>query len=57
MPLKLVIKIDRDILIAQATEQEQLPLNAKENDVFTFGRAGIILEFNPEKNVVALKQG
>jgi len=57
LSLKLTITKEGETLIAQATGQQQLPLEAKEKDVFAFDRAGIILEFNPEKKTVVLKQG
>ncbi|MCZ2249222.1 MAG: beta-lactamase family protein [Bacteroidia bacterium] len=57
LPLKLTITKEGETLIAQATGQQQLPLEAKEKNVFAFDRAGIVLEFNPEKKTVVLKQG
>lgn len=57
LPLKLTITKEGNTLIAQATGQQKLPLEARGKDVFTFDRAGIILEFNPEKNTAILKQG
>ncbi|KXK36789.1 MAG: beta-lactamase family protein [Saprospiraceae bacterium] len=57
LPLKLTITKEGDTLIAQATGQQQLPLEARGKDVFAFDRAGIILQFNPENKTVVLKQG
>lgn len=57
LPLKLTITKEGETLIAQATGQQQLPLETKEKDVFAFDRAGIVLEFNSEKKTVVLKQG
>jgi D-alanyl-D-alanine carboxypeptidase len=57
LPLKLTITKDGETLIAQATGQQQLPLEAKEKNVFAFDRAGIVLVFNPDNKTVVLKQG
>ena len=57
LPLKLTITKEGTTLIAQATGQQQLPLEARGKNVFAFDRAGIVLEFNPEKKTAVLKQG
>lgn len=57
LPLKLTITKEGETLIAQATGQQQLPLETRGKGVFAFDRAGIILEFNPENKTVVLKQG
>ncbi|MCZ2395485.1 MAG: beta-lactamase family protein [Chitinophagales bacterium] len=57
LPLKLTITKEGETLIAQATGQQRLPLEARGKDVFTFDRAGIVLEFNPENKTIVLKQG
>ncbi|MGE0588169.1 MAG: serine hydrolase domain-containing protein [Cyclobacteriaceae bacterium] len=57
IPLKITITKDSTTLISQATGQSSIPLEATENDVFTFDPAGIVMEFNPDKNEVTLKQG
>lgn len=57
LPLKLTITKEGDTLIAQATGQQKLPLEARSKKIFAFDRAGIVLEFNPEKNMAVLKQG
>lgn len=57
LPLKLTITKEGESLIAQATGQQKLPLEAREKGVFAFDRAGIVLEFNPEMKTVVLKQG
>lgn len=57
LPLKLTIAKEGETLIAQATGQQQLPLEARGKDVFAFDRAGIVLEFNPENKTIVLKQG
>ncbi len=57
MPLKLTITKEGESLIAQATGQQQLPLEAVEKNIFAFDRAGIILVFNTDTKTVVLKQG
>jgi hypothetical protein len=57
IPLKITITKDNTTLIAQATGQSSFPLEAAEKDKFKFDAAGIILEFNPDKNEMTLKQG
>lgn len=57
LPLKLAITKDGTTLIAQATGQQQLYLEATDKDVFSFDKAGIVLKFNPEKKTVLLEQG
>ena len=57
LPLKLTIFNEGNILIAQATGQQALHLEAIDKDTFTFDRAGVVIIFDPEKNVLLLKQG
>jgi D-alanyl-D-alanine carboxypeptidase len=57
LPLKITITKDNSTLIAQATGQSSFPLDASEKDKFKFDPAGIIMEFEPEKNEMILKQG
>lgn len=57
LPLKLTITKDGTTLIAQATGQQQLYLEATDKDVFSFDKAGIVLKFNTEKKTVLLEQG
>ena len=57
IPLKITITKNNETLIAQATGQPSFPLDAVEKDTFKFDPAGVILEFNPEKNEMTLKQG
>lgn len=57
LPLKLTISKEGTTLVAQATGQQPLPLEAKEKNIFTFDRAGIVMEFNPEVKTIVLKQG
>jgi len=57
IPLKLIITKEGATLIAQATGQQQLPLEATDKNVFSFDKAGIVLKFNTEKKTVILEQG
>lgn len=57
LPLKLTITKKGATLIAQATGQQQLLLEATDKDVFSFDKAGIVLKFNTEKKTVILEQG
>ncbi|MCX6239260.1 MAG: serine hydrolase [Bacteroidia bacterium] len=56
LPLKIAITKDDSKLIAQATGQSSFPLEATEKDKFKFDQAGVIIEFNPDKNELTLKQ-
>jgi D-alanyl-D-alanine carboxypeptidase len=56
IPLKITITKNNTTLIAQATGQSSIPLEATEKDKFTFDPAGINMEFNPDKNEMTLKQ-
>ncbi len=57
IPLKITITKNAATLFAQATGQQSFPLDATEKDKFKFDPAGIIMEFNPDKNEMTLKQG
>lgn len=57
IPLKITISKSGATLIAQATGQSSFPLEATEKDKFKFDQAGVIMEFNPDKNEMTLKQG
>ncbi len=57
MPLKITITKKESILIGQATGQPSFPLEPVEKDKFKFDNAGLILEFNPIKKTMILKQG
>ncbi len=57
LPLKLTITNDGNSLVAQATGQQALYLDATDKDTFTFDRAGVVIIFDPEKNALLLKQG
>ncbi len=56
MPLVITITKQQAVLMAQATGQSAFPLEVKGIDVFGFVPAGIIMEFNPSKNELVLKQ-
>ena len=57
LPLKITITKENSTLVAQATGQQSFPLEATGNDSFKFDRAGVVMEFNPEKKEFTLKQG
>jgi len=57
IPLKITITKENTSLIAQATGQSSFPLEATEKDKFKFDQAGVVIEFNPDKNEMTLKQG
>lgn len=57
LPLKLTITRNGMQLMAQATGQDALGLDATEKNVFTFDRAGIVVVFDTEKKSLLLKQG
>jgi D-alanyl-D-alanine carboxypeptidase len=57
LPLKITVTKDKETLIAQATGQSAFPLTAFEKDKFKFDQAGVVMEFNPDKNEFVLKQG
>jgi hypothetical protein len=57
VPLKITVTKDKTTLFAQATGQSAFPLEATEKDKFKFDTAGVVIEFNTEKNQLTLKQG
>src|ERR1041385_6549517 len=57
IPLKITITKNGATLFSQATEQSSFPLDEAGKDKFKFDPAGIIMEFNPGKNEMTLKQG
>ena len=57
MPLRITVSITGTGLSAQATGQSAFPLEASGKDIFKFDQAGIVMEFNPAKNEMTLKQG
>lgn len=56
-PLAIVITKNGTTLVAQATGQQAFPLEASEENIFKFDMAGIVLEFDPAKKLMILKQG
>lgn len=56
LPLKITITKDNIALIAQATGQSSFPLEATEKDKFKFDQAGVVMEFNTDKNEMTMKQ-
>ncbi|QGY42667.1 serine hydrolase [Maribellus comscasis] len=56
IPLKVTITKDGTKLIAQATGQKDLRLDAFDKDKFSFDKVGLIMEFQPEKETMLLKQ-
>jgi D-alanyl-D-alanine carboxypeptidase len=56
-PLKIMVTKNDNTLITRATGQGAFPVDGIAPDVFQFATAGIILEFNPAKNEMTLKQG
>lgn len=57
VPLKITISKKGNILYTQATGQQELPMDAYENDIFKFESAGIKLIFNTKENSFELNQG
>ncbi len=57
IPIKITITKDGTTLFAQATGQSAFPLDATGKDKFKFDKAGVKMDFNPEKNEFTLKQG
>ncbi|MDD4031949.1 MAG: serine hydrolase [Bacteroidales bacterium] len=56
IPIKITITKNDTILIAQGEGQSAFPLEYTAPDQFQFEAAGIIIEFNPEKEELLLKQ-
>lgn len=56
-PMKITISKEGENLYGQATGQGKFPLQAFENNVFTFDDAGIKFTFNPEKKEMLYTQG
>ena len=56
LPIKIVITKNNLNLIAQATSQNALTLQATEKDKFSYTDQGIILDFNPTERTMILKQ-
>ncbi len=57
LQIKITITKNGSTLMAQATGQPAFPLEATAPDIFSFGRAGIVLEFNTADSEMTLKQG
>ncbi len=56
LPLKMTITKTNNQLFGQGTGQPSFPLEAIEKNKFEFKQAGVILEFNPTKKTMILKQ-
>ena len=56
IPLKILVTMENNVLLAQASGQPSFPLEATEKDKFKFDQAGIVLEFNPTEKKMILKQ-
>lgn len=56
LPIKITITKNNLNLIAQATGQSALTLQATEKNIFIYADEGIILEFNPADKKMTLKQ-
>jgi D-alanyl-D-alanine carboxypeptidase len=56
-PLKITISKENNSLVGQATGQPSFTLEAEGDHIFSFSRAGLTLEFNPESDEMTLKQG
>lgn len=56
LPLKITVSKGNKSLRAQATGQSAFTLEATRKDKFAFYKAGIVMEFNPQKNTMTLKQ-
>lgn len=57
IPLKINISKKDNVMIAQATGQQSFPLEATAVNIFKFDQAGVVMEFNADKNEMTLKQG
>lgn len=57
IPLKITVSNEGGTLAAQATGQGRFPLEPESKNIFTYHRAGLVMEFRPEKNEFTLKQG
>jgi D-alanyl-D-alanine carboxypeptidase len=56
IPLKITITKKDNVLIAQATGQPALAIEATDKDTFKFEQAGAVFEFNPAEKKMILKQ-
>lgn len=57
VPLKITVTKEKTMLFAQATGQSAFPLDATAPGKFEFAAAGIVMEFQADKNQMILKQG
>jgi CubicO group peptidase (beta-lactamase class C family) len=55
--LKITVTKDGNTLIAQGTGQPSFPLEATDNNIFKFDKAGVKFEFNPTEKTMILFQG
>ncbi|WP_262245562.1 serine hydrolase domain-containing protein [Parapedobacter soli] len=56
LPLKMTITNEGNTLLAQVTGQPSFPLEATAKDKFKFDQAGVVIEFDPVKGLLILKQ-
>ncbi|MCU0451851.1 MAG: hypothetical protein MUC97_18720, partial [Bernardetiaceae bacterium] len=56
LPIKIAVTKNNLNLIAQATGQNALTLQATANDKFSYADEGIVIEFNPNEKTFVLKQ-
>ena len=57
LPLEITVSIKDGKLIGQGSGQAPFPLEPTAKDKFEFPQAGVVMEFNPAKNTMILKQG
>jgi CubicO group peptidase (beta-lactamase class C family) len=57
VPLKITVTRNAESLFAQATGQSAFPLEAVTKARFKFDTAGVVMEFDADKNQLTLKQG
>lgn len=57
IPLKITISKKDNILFAQGSGQQELPLDATGKDKFEFEQIGVVINFNPADNTMILNQG
>ncbi|WP_188507004.1 serine hydrolase domain-containing protein [Parapedobacter pyrenivorans] len=56
LPIKITITNEGNTLLAQATGQPSFRLEATAKDKFKFDPAGVVIEFDPAKDLLILKQ-
>lgn len=57
IPIKITVTKNGASLVAQATDQAAVPFEAISKNKFKFDGAGIVIEFNAEKQEMTLNQG